>query len=154
MDACESAAQQLSCHVSDLPGAVEKLLDARAESARAIAALQKQIARHALSAVHPIPLAQCALYAVEMPSPDAVRDALPVLLARDNALALLTAPDAGGVFVAVGVSKGCAVHAGDVLKALLAHFGGKGGGRADSAFGKAAAFDREEAVGLLKQHLS
>ena len=154
MDACESAAQKLSCHVSDLPGAVDKLIEGKAESARTIAALQKQIAQHALSAVRPIPCAQAILYAAQFPSPDAARDALPVLLANQHALALLTAPDAGGVFVAVGVSKGCAVHAGDVFKTLLAHFGGKGGGRPDSAFGRAPALDMQEAISLLKQHLS
>ena len=56
-----------------------------------------------------------------------------------------------GLAAALGVGTGSPLHAGQALRALLQVFGGKGGGRADSAFGRCDSMDIPRAAAILTE---
>lgn len=84
---------------------------------------------------------RCTPRAWRARTPDGLREGLALLTRREGAVCFLCAPSGEGYAVALGAGPGARVHAGQALRAVLAELGGKGGGRADSAFGRCARMD-------------
>ena len=96
-----------------------------------------------LTSLAPVPSPAGPLYAacLEGADADGLREGLALLTRREGAVCFLCAPSGEGYAVALGAGPGARVHAGQALRAVLAELGGKGGGRADSAFGRCARMD-------------
>ena len=149
----EGAARLFSCGAQDLIAAVERLHAQNQEQARRLAELGRERVAAQLSALQPVDSPAGPLYAACLPDADAdqLREGLALLTRREGAVCFLCAPAGEGYAVALGVGPGSRVHAGQALRAILSELGGKGGGRADSAFGRCARMDLAQVLRLLEE---
>ena len=153
IEQADAAAKQLSCNVSDLAAAVERLKTQTAELSHALAELRREQTVQKLSALEPLNAPCGPLYAAQLDGADtdALKDGLNLLTRREGAVCFLCAEQPGGGYsVALGVGEGSPIRAGDALRKLLPLLDGKGGGRPDSAFGRCARMDLD----LVKKTLS
>ena len=153
IEQADAAAKQLSCNVSDLAAAVERLKMQTAELSHALAELRREQTVQKLSALEPLNAPCGPLYAAQLDGADtdALKDGLNLLTRREGAVCFLCAEQPGGGYsVALGVGEGSPIRAGDALRKLLPLLDGKGGGRPDSAFGRCARMDLD----LVKKTLS
>ncbi len=152
-EAAERAAQRFSCGAQDLLAAIERLQAQNATLAHRVSALTRAQAEAALRALQPIATAAGPLYAACLPGADAslLRECLGRLSSAPRAVCFLCAPPQEGGAAALGVGAGSPLHAGQALRALLQVFGGKGGGRADSAFGRCDSMDIPRAAAILTE---
>lgn len=139
----EGAARLFSCGAQDLVAAVDRLRAQNADLAHRLAELTRERIAAQLTSLAPVPSPAGPLYAacLEGADADGLREGLALLTRREGAVCFLCAPSGEGYAVALGAGPGARVHAGQALRAVLAELGGKGGGRADSAFGRCARMD-------------
>ena len=84
-----------------------------------------------------------------------LREGISAVTRRDPmAVCFLAAPAGEQYAAALGTGAQSAVHAGNALRAVLSVLGGKGGGRPDSAFGRCARMDEEEARAALRSMMA
>ena len=148
----DSVAKLFSCGISDVLPMVEKTKNQIAELTHEVASAKKELAMGKLSQIAPISTEKGSLYVALLPDADdkALKDGIAVMTKRTpNSVCLLAARAGEQFLLSMGLGKDCPCNAGTLLKNLLATFGGKGGGRQDSAFGKAERFDCEEAKEIL-----
>jgi alanyl-tRNA synthetase len=151
-------AERLRTSVADLPARVEKLLDERRELERQLEkhrSQQRSAASSDLSSTaREVAGVRVIAARVDGVSGDALRGMVDDLKNRlGSGVVLLAAEKDGGVALALGVTKDLTARfrAGDLIKAVAAEVGGKGGGRPDFAQAGGtdvsklgAAFDRLE----------
>lgn len=152
----EAAARLFSCSISDLVPSIERLKAQNAELAHQLAAARKAAVTGQLSSLQPVEAPKGLLYiaCVEGADDAQLRDGLALLTRDARAVCFLCAPVANGYAVALGVGSDCPLNAGQALRSLLALLGGKGGGRADSAFGRSPRMDLNAVRAWLTEALS
>jgi len=136
-DVIASCVRQLSIQASELPGTVVRLQAESRELRQQVRALGDELAVHrgaALAAeAEPVGAARVVCRSVDGDAP-ALKTLAAAIAARAGHVAVLFGATRPCVVV-VSRAAGVAVDAGAVVKALVARFGGRGGGRADSAQG-------------------
>ena len=136
-DVIASCVRQLSIQASELPGTVVRLQAESRELRQQVRALGDELAVHrgaALAAeAEPVGAARVVCRSVDGDAP-ALKALAAAIAARAGHVAVLIGATRPSVVV-VSRAAGVAVDAGAVVKALVARFGGRGGGRADSAQG-------------------
>ncbi len=140
------SANLFSCKVSSLFDATQKLKQENSELSRKCASLAKTATAQAIQSLKPIILGQASVYICELENatPQQLKEGLSLLCKEPKAIALLCTKAQSGYSLALGVGANSTLDAGKALRHLLSLFGGKGGGRSDSAFGKADNIDLEQ----------
>lgn len=149
----DAAAKLFSCNVAELTAAVERLKAQGQELAHQLGEARKALVLGKLAALEPEAHAQGNLYAAVLDGADdaQLREGISAVTRRDPmAVCFLAAPAGEQYAAALGTGAQSAVHAGNALRAVLSVLGGKGGGRPDSAFGRCARMDEEEARAALR----
>ncbi len=148
----DAVAKLFSCGIQDVLPMVEKTKNQVAELQRELGNAKKELAMGKLAQIAPISTEKGEIYVAELPGADdkTLKDGISALTKSHSKAICLLAAQAGEQFLlSMGLGKESTENAGTLLKGLLSVFGGKGGGRQDSAFGKSERFDAEEAKAIL-----
>jgi alanyl-tRNA synthetase len=126
-------ATQFSCGPSEVPAAIDKLRRDADAAGSELTALRGRLAGIVASSFPGTGAVIAAL-----PGDAAMLRGVASKLAAAGRDAILCAPDDGGATVAIFRADGSKLDCGALWKALAAHAGGRGGGRADRAEGRLA----------------
>jgi alanyl-tRNA synthetase len=153
-DAISSSVRLLSVLPSELPTAIEKLQASGRTQAKEQEALYDRLVVHEAEALaaRAHRLATVAVVAETVPGWDAngLKKLASAVTAKPGTAVVLLKPDAPTLIV-VARSQDVSIDAGDVLKKLIAQFGGKGGGRGAMAQGGGLAGPPDEILAAARQ---
>ena len=134
-DVVASCVRQLSIQASELPGTLSRMQAESREARQRVRALGDELAVHRAAALaaeaEPVGGARVVCRSVDGDAP-ALKTLAAAIASRAGHVAVLVGAARPSVVV-VSRAEGVAVDSGAVVRALVARFGGKGGGRADSA---------------------
>jgi alanyl-tRNA synthetase len=134
-DTLAGAVRLLSVLPGDLPGAIERLMTEAREQQRALAALRQDLAAYRASemadAAEPGVVGHLVLRAVDGDA-NVLRSLASAIVSRPGFVVVLVSSLRPALVVAAR-SADRAVSANDVVKALIAAFGGRGGGKPELA---------------------
>ena len=137
-DGLDGAARRLSAGLEDLPGAIDRLQSDVRELRRAQAALQGELARYRAeelgAAAEATPAGRVVLQSVDADA-NGLKSLASAITAKPGLIVVLVSTAAPRLAVVARSQDVVGVNAGDVLKALISQFGGRGGGRPDLAQG-------------------
>lgn len=135
--------RELVCPPRDVPAALARLrqeLEAsRDEVGRLRAARASELARRALDDARGSTRPDRVVVILDDGGPDLAKRVAAQLTAEGAHVAVVAAPIEGGVHVICARAPGSSADCGALFKALAAHAGGRGGGRAERAEGRLAA---------------
>ena len=156
-DTVDAASRLLSTAADDLPAAVERLLEEGRQGRKRSKDLEARLAGFQADAIaaHAVDLQGLQVVAEAVPGADAngIRTIAQSVAARPGyVVVLLTATSPASAIVARG--QNVQVDCSRLLKQLIAHFGGKGGGKPDLAQGGGLMASADEIVAAARQWLS
>ncbi|MDR2514977.1 MAG: hypothetical protein LBD02_07230 [Christensenellaceae bacterium] len=154
--AAAAAAAGLSCPLSGLAAAVQRLREEQRQLARALNRERTQGALLALGQKETFPLAgeRVLLAELEGLEPRALQEAAATLPGGASIACLFSRLEGGGVSAALARAESGGQSMAALFSALAAVLGGKGGGRADFAQGRLERFDEAEATRLIRDFLN
>jgi alanyl-tRNA synthetase len=154
-DIVSTAARALTIHPAALPASIERLQSDSKEHARTLKRLQERLAAHEADALvrsaQPIGDHRVVIASLEGWDAGGLKALASTIAARPGHAAVLIAPTASGSPLVVARAADVALDAAALLRAIVARFGGKGGGRADLAQGGGVTASQDalaEVVGL------
>ncbi|MGH9331269.1 MAG: DHHA1 domain-containing protein, partial [Vicinamibacterales bacterium] len=159
-DIVSAGSRALTVHPSELPASIERLQTDSKEHTRAIKRLQERLASHEAEALaasaEPIGAARVVIAALNEDGWDAARlKALASSIsARPGHAVVLLGPASSGSPLIVARAADLSFDAAALLRAIIARFGGKGGGRADLAQGGGASASMNDLGAIVRDHLS
>jgi alanyl-tRNA synthetase len=155
-----AGARALTAPPSELPASIERLQAEAKDRARALKILQEKLAAHEAEALarsaERVGSARVAVAALSDAAWDAgaVKAIASAIAARPGHAAVVLGPPASGSPLVVARAADVDVDAAALLRAIVARFGGKGGGRPDLAQGGGAAASQADLASFVKQELS
>ncbi len=134
-DALAGAIRSLSVLPSDIPEAIEKLQTEARERQRAVATLQREVARYRAdelaASAEQVSSGRLVASVVDADA-NALKSLASAVTARDGHIAVLVSAGKPALVV-VARSADVSVDANQLVRALTGRFGGRGGGKADLA---------------------
>jgi alanyl-tRNA synthetase len=151
-DSAAASIRLLSVLPEELPGAIERLQAEAREAKRTIRNLQAQLAGHAAEALVRDADDQRVIAALSGWDQAGLKAIAAAVAARDGYVAALVGAETPSAIV-LARHPGAATDCANVLKQVIARFGGKGGGRPDLAQGGGLQGDPEVIVDYLRELL-
>jgi alanyl-tRNA synthetase len=137
-DGLDGAARRLSAGLEELPTAIERLQGEAREMRRAHAVLQGELARYRAkelaSAAQPAPFGSLVLQTIDADA-NGLKSLASAIASRPGFVVVLVSTAVPRLALVARSPDVVGVNAGDVLKALINQFGGRGGGKPDLAQG-------------------
>lgn len=135
----DQTAAMLSSAADDVPALVAKLQSEKQELTRQVSAQREVLLRlerdQLLAQAVPISAVQVACATFSARSADDLRILANQLAEHPGTVAVLVNQQGEQISVTISVASGTGIHAGNLLKAVLESFGGRGGGRDSYAQG-------------------
>ena len=154
-DIVSAGARALTVHPSELPGSVERLQADAKEHARTIKRLQERLATHeaeslAASATS-LGAGRIVVAALDGWEAAGLKAIASSISARAGHTAVLLGASAAGSPLVVARAADVTLDASALLRAIVARFGGRGGGKADLAQGGGVTASQEDLSRLVKE---
>lgn len=149
-DIVSAGSRALTVHPSELPASVERLQTGSKEHLRTIKRLQERLASHEAEALaasaEPLAAGRVVVAALTDGGWDAagLKALASSIAARSRHVVVLLGPASSGSPLVVARAADLSFDAAALLRAIIARFGGKGGGRADLAQGGGVRASTEE----------
>jgi alanyl-tRNA synthetase len=157
-DVVTTAARALTIHPAELPASIERLQSDSKEHARTLKRLQERLAAHEADALarsaQQIGDHRVVIASLEGWDAGGLKALASTIAARPGHAAVLIAPTASGSPLVVARAADLALDAAALLRAIVARFGGKGGGKADLAQGGGVVATADAITELVKSSLS
>jgi alanyl-tRNA synthetase len=157
-DVVTTAARALTIHPAELPASIERLQSDSKEQARTLKRLQERLAAHEADALarsaQQIGDHRVVIASLEGWDAGGLKALASTIAARPGHAAVLIAPTASGSPLVVARAADLALDAAALLRAIVARFGGKGGGKADLAQGGGVVATADAITELVKSSLS
>jgi alanyl-tRNA synthetase len=157
-DIVSTAARALTVHPADLPASIERLQSDSKEHARTLKRLQERLAAHEADALarsaQQIGDHRVVIASLEGWDAGGLKALASTIAARPGHAAVLIAPTASGSPLVVARAADVAVDAAALLRAIVARFGGKGGGKADLAQGGGLTASQGDVAEMVRQELA
>jgi alanyl-tRNA synthetase len=157
-DIVSTAARALTVHPADLPASIERLQSDSKEHARTLKRLQERLAAHEADALarsaQQIGDHRVVIASLEGWDAGGLKALASTIAARPGHAAVLIAPTASGSPLVVARAADVALDAAALLRAIVARFGGKGGGKADLAQGGGLTASQGDVAEMVRQELA
>jgi alanyl-tRNA synthetase len=138
-DIVSAGARALTAHPAELPASIERLQSDSKEHARTLKRLQERLAAHEADALarsaQQIGDHRVVVASLEGWDAGGLKSLASIIATRPGHAAVLIAPSASGSPLVVARASDVSLDAAALLRAIVARFGGKGGGKADLAQG-------------------
>jgi alanyl-tRNA synthetase len=156
-DLVSAGARALTVHPAELPASIERLQNDAKDSSRTLKRLQERLATHEAEALaasaEPIGAARIAIASLDGWDAAGLKALASAVSSRPGHAAVLIAPASAGSPIVVARASDVTFDAPAVLRAIVARFGGKGGGRPDMAQGGGVTTTAEELAALVRDLL-
>ena len=134
-----TGARALTVHPAELPASIERLQSDSKEHARTLKRLQERLAAHEAAALarsaQQIGDHHVVVASLEGWDAGGLKSLASMIVSQPGHVAVLIAPSASGSPLVVARAPDVSLDAAALLRAIVARFGGKGGGKADLAQG-------------------
>jgi alanyl-tRNA synthetase len=153
-----AGARALTVHPAELPASIERLQWDSKEHARTLKRLQERLAAHEADALarsaQQIGDHRVVVASLEGWDAGGLKALASTIVARPGHAAVLIAPSASGSPLVVARAADVALDAAALLRAIVARFGGKGGGKADLAQGGGLSASQEALAQMVREELT
>ncbi|HEX2446040.1 MAG TPA: DHHA1 domain-containing protein [Vicinamibacterales bacterium] len=153
-----AGARALTVHPAELPASIERLQSDSKEHARTLKRLQERLAAHEADALarsaQQIGDHRVVVASLEGWDAGGLKALASTIVARPGHAAVLIAPSASGSPLVVARAADVALDAAALLRAIVARFGGKGGGKADLAQGGGLSASQEALAQMVREELT
>jgi alanyl-tRNA synthetase len=157
-DIVSTAARALTVHPAELPASIERLQSDSKEHGRTLKRLQERLAAHEADVLarsaQPIGDRRVVVASLEGWDASGLKALASTIAARPGHAAVLIAPTTSGSPLVVARAADVALDAAALLRAVVARFGGKGGGKADLAQGGGVTASRDALAEMVGQELA
>ncbi len=154
-DIVSAGARALTVHPSELPSSIERFQADAKDHARMIKRLQERLASHEgeslAASAEPIGAGRVVVAALEGWDAAGLKAIASSISARAGHAAVLLGAPSSGSPVVVARAADLTFDASALLRAIVARFGGKGGGRDDLAQGGGVTASQEDLTRLVKE---
>jgi alanyl-tRNA synthetase len=153
-----AGARALTVHPAELPASIERLQSDSKEHARTLKRLQERLAAHEADALarsaQQIGDHRVVVASLEGWDAGGLKSLASTIISRPGHVAVLIAPSASGSPLVVARGADVSVDAAALLRAIVARFGGKGGGKADLAQGGGLTASQEALAEMVRGELT